>query len=248
MVQTANETAMKTTLSAMAGKAAQFLRLYFHPEWRLARSKGWQARSDVIQPWPLTRTNRHPDFFDLVARTFEGQANIRILSFGCATGEEVFALSHRMPDAHIDGIDVNAACIKKARRQTPDDCRHRVHFEIGAAPPDLAEHYDAIFCLSVLRHAKLDAERPQSCEAILPFARYAETIAAFDRALKPDGLLIVWGSNFLFEHSKPAARYRWIEVPGRKGDCGAVYGPDNQLLPIDNHHLWVFRKIESRTD
>lgn len=236
------------TFSQIVGKGSQLLRHYFQPEWRLARSRSWQAQSGVMQPWPLTTSNRHPDFFDLVTLALADRPNVRILSFGCATGEEVFALSRRLPNAHIDGVDINPACIRKARQQTPADCRHRVHFEIGGLVPDLPGHYDAIFCLSVLRHAKLDAQRPESCAAILPFSRYSEIVEAFDRALKPGGFLVIWGANFLFEHSKPAAHYRMIEVSGRAGECGAVYGPDNHLLPINHHNKWVFEKTASKSD
>jgi SAM-dependent methyltransferase len=215
----------------------------FQPEWRLARSRRWQAQSGLFQPWPFTRANRHPDFFDVVAAHLGDTESPHILSFGCATGEEAFALAARLPRAQIDGVDINAACIKKARKRMPAALKNRVHFSLGDSAPDLAAHYDAILCLSVLRHARLDAERPQSCADILPFSRYLAMIESFDRALKPGGLLVLWGANFLFPDTPIAGRYRHIAVEGREGKCGAIYGPDNRLRDMDHHRFWVFEKI-----
>jgi 2-polyprenyl-3-methyl-5-hydroxy-6-metoxy-1,4-benzoquinol methylase len=215
----------------------------FQPEWRLARSRRWQAQSGLFQPWPFTRPNRHPDFFDVVASRLADAEDLRILSFGCATGEEAFALASRLPRARIDGIDINLACIKKARRRMPSALKRRVHFAQGDSVPDTPHRYDAILCLSVLRHARLDAERPESCADILPFSRYLAMIESFDRALKPGGLLLLWGANFLFTDTPVAARYQHIPVEGREGKCGAIYGPDNRLRDMDHHRLWVFEKL-----
>jgi hypothetical protein len=98
-------------------------------------------------------------------------------------------------------------------------------------------------CLSVLRHARLDVDRPESCAGILPFARYLAIVERFDAALKPGGLLILWGANFLFTDTPVSARYRHIPIEGREGKCGAIYGPDNRIRPIDRHHFWVFEKL-----
>jgi SAM-dependent methyltransferase len=233
------------SLREWAGNGLKGLWSRFQPEWRLARNPHWQAQADLFQPWPVTRPDRHPDFFDVVAtRLVDAQAP-RILSFGCATGEEAFALAARLPRARIDGVDINSACIKKARMRTPKALKKALHFNVGSIVPDLPDHYDAIFCLSVLRHARLDAERPESCAEILPFSRYVLMIEQFDRALKPGGLLVLWGANFLFTDTPTASRYRHIKVEGREGKCGAIYGPDNRLRNMDHHHLWVFEKTVS---
>jgi hypothetical protein len=96
--------------------------------------------------------------------------------------------------------------------------------------------------LSVLRHGELDAFLPKSCEAILPFARFAQTLAAFDAILEPGGLLFIWGSNFRFADSDLASRYTAIPVPGAPPHVGPTYGPDNRLIDCAGNALFVFRK------
>lgn len=221
----------------------RYCRNYFRPEWRLARDSNWLAQSGVMQPWPVTRKNRHPDFFAMAAKGLPGKQSPRILSFGCATGEEAFALAAQIPAAQIDGIDINPACIEKAQRRTPPALKQRVHFAVGDQVPPVEQLYDAIFCLSVLRHARLDAEQPGNCEAIMPFARYADFVERFDRALKPGGMLFLWGANFRFSDTDVAPRYRTIAVPGRRHKGGAYYGSDNLRVLIDGNPDCVFEKI-----
>jgi 2-polyprenyl-3-methyl-5-hydroxy-6-metoxy-1,4-benzoquinol methylase len=219
------------------------IRNYFRPEWRLARNVRWQSQTSLMQPWPVTSANRHPDFFAMAADALAEIREPRILSFGCATGEEVFALAGYLPNAQIDGIDINPACIAKAKRRLTVEQRTRLHFSVGDALPSADQHYDAIFCLSVLRHARLDAEQPVSCEAIMPFARYAEFVDGFDRALKPGGMLFLWGTNFRFSDTDVSVRYKSIKVSGRRHKGGAYYCRDNQRLLIDGYPECVFEKI-----
>jgi SAM-dependent methyltransferase len=236
---------MSDAVPSSTGKLAagwRRLRHALRPEWLLARSRWWQSHPDLLQPWPFTTADRHPDFFDLVAGRLADRADARILSFGCATGEEVFALAERLPHAQIDGIDINAACIAKARARTGRADRERLRFSVGGTVPDVAAHYDAILCLSVLRHARLDSERPDSCAAILPFATYAGFVAQFDRALNPGGLLILWAANFLFTDTATSRDYTHVPVGNRRGHSPIIYGPDNLRRDIDTHHLWAFEK------
>jgi 2-polyprenyl-3-methyl-5-hydroxy-6-metoxy-1,4-benzoquinol methylase len=232
----------KTLSQKLLGRL-RYLRNYFRPEWRLARNADWQNQSSVLQPWPVTSANRHPDFFALAAGAVSANPAPRILSFGCATGEEVFALAELLPDAQIDGIDINPACIAKAQQRLKQAQHHRLHFAVGDKVPTTREHYDAIFCLSVLRHARLDAEQPGNCEAIMPFARYAAFVDAFDHTLKPGGMLFLWGTNFRFADTDVARRYRTIAVPGRRHKGGTHYGRDNQRLLIDGNPDCVFEKM-----
>lgn len=232
----------KSLSEKMLGRL-RYIRNYFSPEWRLARDTRWQNQTTLMQPWPVTSANRHPDFFAMAADALADKTDPRILSFGCATGEEVFALAAYLLNAQIDGIDINPACIAKAQRQLTAEQQARLHFSVGDTLPVTNVQYDAIFCLSVLRHARLDAEQPASCEAIMPFARYAEFVESIDRALKPGGMLFLWGTNFRFADTDVALRYRTIKVPGRRHKGGAYYGRDNQRLLIDGYPECVFEKI-----
>lgn len=102
--------------------------------------------------------------------------------------------------------------------------------------------YDAIFCLSVLRHGRLESEQLDDCAEVLPFARFAQTIDALDRNLKPGGLLFLWGCNFRFADTAASASYVHIPTPDKRPEAALLYGPDNKLLPISGNTRFVFQK------
>ena len=64
----------------------------------------------VHQTTPLTFPNRFPEVFSECARYFGDRTNLRILSFGCSTGEEVLTLREYFPTAEIVGADINNSC------------------------------------------------------------------------------------------------------------------------------------------
>lgn len=206
-----------------------------------ARSGG----AHLFQPATLTRMDRHPVLFALAARQLAGCAVPRLLSFGCSTGEEAFTLARYLPHATIDAIDANPACIARARRAAARSAdAARIRFACADAPAALAgEGYEAVFCLSVLRHGDLDAWQPSQCTALMPFARFAAAIEALDRVLRPGGLLILWGCNFRFEDSALAPRYRVLPTPGMRVQPGPFYGPDDGLLPDAATTCFAFVKL-----
>ncbi|RXD02133.1 methyltransferase domain-containing protein [Sphingomonas sp. UV9] len=202
----------------------------------------------LFQPATVTRLDRHPVLFALVAARLAEVTAPRLLSFGCSTGEEAVTLARHMPHARIDAIDANPACIAQARRTVarmgPRSTSGRIDFACADTPDALAaEGYDAVFCLSVLRHGDLDVLRPERCTALLPFARFAAAVEALDRCVRPGGLLILWGCHFRFVDTATSAHYRTVATPGAKPQSGPFYGPDDRLLPDDAYAAFVFAKI-----
>lgn len=197
----------------------------------------------LLQPWPVTCADRHPELFAAVRDRLGDRTASRVLSYGCSTGEEAFTLAGYLPDATFDAIDINPRCIAAAERARSKAGVTAIRFICASSPPPQAAAYDAIFCLSVLRHGRLDAERPASCEKIMPFARFADLVSAFDLALKPGGLLVLWGCNFRFADTPLAAGYRLISVPGKPAQQGAFFGPDDRLLQIATYGEFMFEKI-----
>ena len=61
------------------------------------------------------------------------QTPARVLDVGTGTGAGALTLARRYPDAQIVGIDISAAMLEQARRNTPPDLRERVTFEAGDA-------------------------------------------------------------------------------------------------------------------
>jgi SAM-dependent methyltransferase len=224
-------------------KPALFLRTWLSPHQRAVRKVVRERPGELFQPVAETRMHRHPALFAFVATELAMRTQPSVLSYGCSTGDEAFTLAEYLPCARIDAIDINPRSVRRATRRASRRSESTIRFACAGTPPSIGVGYDAIFCLSVLRHARLDAERPPTCSAILPFERFADMIGAFDRVLRPDGLLVLWGTNFRFADTPAAERYRVLAVPGQRAERGAFYGSDNRLLDDDLNRQFVFRKL-----
>ena len=209
------------------------------------RMRIWLERNRsglLLQPSSETRRNRHPELFALARERLAGIPAPRLLSYGCSTGEEAFTLAEYLPRALIDAIDINPRSIAIAKRSLGDAKSPSLRFACASSPPGNASVYDAIFCLSVLRHGRPESEQMKNCSEVLPFARFAEAIDALDHALKPGGLLFLWGCNFRFADTPTAMAYRRIATPQKRPEFGMFYGPDNDLLAIASNADFVFEK------
>jgi hypothetical protein len=80
-------------------------------------------------------------------------------------------LRRYFPAATIVGVDNNAHSAGVARPRLAFAPDARLDFPCRPSPRDLpSEAYDAIFCMAVLRHGGLQADKPERCDHILPFA------------------------------------------------------------------------------
>ena len=209
--------------------------------------RGWLRASRrgalLFQPATVTRLDRHPALFALVAARLVEVAAPRVLSFGCSTGEEPVTLARYLPHARIDAIDANPACIAQARRTVDRLELRQITFACADTPDALvADGYDAVFCLSVLRHGDLEVLRPERCTGLMAFAQFAAAVEMLDRCVRPGGLLILWGCHFRFTDTHISACYRTVEMPRVKPQPGPFYGPDDRLLPEGRYAAFVFMK------
>ena len=169
--------------------------------------------------------DRYPAIFSFVREQLGAGEGLRLLSFGCATGEEVFTLRHYFPDAFIKGIDIDRhnvaiAARRRAHPTSPSRLRAQHHGEA-------AESYDAIFCMAVLRHADLtEAER---CDPLLRFEDFERAVGDLARCLKPGGLIAFRHSNFRFGDTAVATGFDTMLrlAPNART---ALFGRDNRRL------------------
>ncbi|MDP3905610.1 trans-aconitate 2-methyltransferase [Novosphingobium sp.] len=205
----------------------RLVRRTLDPQLREIHRLQHQDAARLLQPFPDTFEERYPQLFDALAQRLAHLPAPRILSFGCSSGAEVRALRRRLPSARIVGLDLNRRMIADARIA---DTSPLSDYRLADAPnPD--EQFDAVLAMAVLRHGVLEAERPDSCAAVLPFARFADTIARLDRHIVPGGWLALYHAHFRFRDTATAARYQ--ADPLRMSDCPPqtlLYGPDDRLL------------------
>jgi SAM-dependent methyltransferase len=167
--------------------------------WNSLRRRFRRPLPGEFQPYYFTRPDRYPWLFGFAAQRLGARTDLRILSFGCSRGEEVFSLRKYFPAALIKGIDINprniARCLARMRAESPEN----MMFEIAATTQGEATgSYDAIFCLAVLVNGDLTAAAAQRSDPVMYFDVFERTVADFARCLRPGGLLVLHTTNFRF--------------------------------------------------
>jgi SAM-dependent methyltransferase len=193
--------------------------------WHVGHSLYRRVRRPVpgeFQPYYYTLPDRYPWLFGFAATRLASRPDLRILSFGCSRGEEVFSLRKYFPAAAVRGIDINprniARCLARARAEDAAG----VTFEIAATTEgEATSSYDAIFCLAVLVNGDLTTSGAQRCDPLLHFERFDRMVGDFARCLKPGGLLMLHTTNFRFCDTAVAR------------DFDVVYEADPKHLAID---------------
>ncbi|HEV7287064.1 class I SAM-dependent methyltransferase [Sphingomonas sp.] len=151
----------------------------------------WRYGGAVHQDVSLSFPDRYAALFRLTQQLLAGRSAPRILSYGCAAGEEVVSLRGYFPDAVLVGAEINPVLLRACRKLPADAQRHFVE----STPERIAAHgpYDAIFAMAVFtrRPHEIDARGMTNIAAHYPFAPFADAIRMLAGQLAPGGLLIV---------------------------------------------------------
>lgn len=229
-------------------RAWRFVRDRLSPHHRALRKLAVGDQQSLLQPSNRSWPNRYPTLFDALADRLAGIDEPRILSFGCAMGDEVFTLRHIFPAARITGIDINPRNIAEARKRLSRmGGDSGISFECAASAENEADRsYDAILALAVLRHGDLHAHRPHSCAAILPFAKVERAVEGLVRCLASGGLLAIWNCHYRFCDMKAANGFavEWCDPLDAAGNF-PLYGPGDGLLPDSGYEEGIFRKLKT---
>ncbi len=185
------------------------------------------------QTTSLTWLDRYPQIFSSCREYLHGRHRLRLLSFGCSTGEEVLTLRTYFPTATIVGAELNRRSLRACRRLPVDD---KIRFEYSDdSVLEAAGPYDAIFCLAVLQRTPhwIDAREITSLRRIYPFAKFEERVHTFDRWLKPCGLLAIEHSQYRFTDASVAAWYRPLDAGPRMPSATVQF--DSSGARLDRH-------------
>ena len=193
----------------------------------------------------ITSSNRYPRIFAHLGERLKGVPSPRILSFGCATGEEVFTLREYIPQAHVKGIDINpaniAACLERRRESGGDPL---VEFEAkGTAAGESPESYDAVLAMAVFQRPQIKTDPDiKSCEKFIRFDDFEQAVTGLARCVKPGGYLAIAHSAFRFADTEVAAAFT-MEMAN---DPTAVFFPrfdrENRRIPGLAPEQVVFRR------
>ena len=185
----------------------------------------WRKPKNLFQLSAVTWADRYPEIFEFARRELGGGKDVKLLSFGCSTGEEVFTLRRYFPLATIRGLDINphsiATCRSKLRAR-PDP---GLTFEVASSlAGEASESWDAIFCMAIFRDGALADPGVARCDRRIRFAGFSAMIGDVARCLRPGGLLFLAHANFRFRDT-PAARDFDLVLRARFGSGGAGITP-----------------------
>lgn len=202
---------------------------------------------NLFQYRSLTRPDRYPVVFQWVRAQLAEVARPQLLSFGCATGEEVFSLREYFPGAAITGFDINARNIAACRARLAARPDPAISFAVrDSADGETAESYDAIFCLAVFQHQSLQDPRIVDCSRHIRFAAFEATLAGIARALKPGGLLAIRHADFRFADTAVSGGFTPVLRITPQGAPHPRFDRDNRRLPDEHDGDVVFRKNAAR--
>jgi len=188
------------------------------------------ARDSLHQTTPVTWMDRYPGVFAACRVHLGDGADMRILSFGCSTGDEVVTLRRYFPLAVVVGAEINRRSLAACRRRGLDD---RITF-VRSEPDAIGRHgpYDAIFCMAVLQRTPhtVESQGVQSLERIYPFEKFDRQVSELDGWLREGGLLVVHHAQYRFTDSSIAHRYATLDVGGQDIDPGLKFDRNSRRV------------------
>jgi SAM-dependent methyltransferase len=211
---------------------------------KFLRRRGRHALPGQFQPYNHTLPDRYPWLFEFARAHLRDADNLRLMSFGCSRGEEVFSLRRYFPAALIKGIDVNARDVAIAANRAHAEAASGLCFTTAAdTSAEPSAHYDAIFCLAVLVHGDLTARRAERSDPTLQFENFERMVQDFARCLRRDGLLFLHTTNFRFSDTRVAHDFDVVlEAQLDQLAPDVLFGRDNRLLPGVRYCPVAFRK------
>jgi SAM-dependent methyltransferase len=204
--------------------------------------------ANLFQPYIDTCADRYPELFSFLQREITTEAGVRLLSFGCSVGDEVFSLRAYFPEATIVGIDISRGNIWECRRRRRQWGDARMDFVRGGTADRQPEsYYDAVLCMAVLRHGNLGASPSDSCAHQITFEAFDRTVRALARCLKVGGYLVIEHSNFRFCDSSCADQFQVVATRTRpaEGPITPLFDRDNTRLDDQEYGEVIFRKLVS---
>jgi SAM-dependent methyltransferase len=132
-----------------------------------------------MQPSGMTKEERYPKIYDSAA-SLKPKAK-RVLSFGCSTGEEVFALAKRFPNAErLVGVDLDINRIRDARKTNKQKNVYFYDTAAGLGTFDVVTALNVFFCL----------EKP------IPKDGWTKTLEEAASYVAPGGILMIFKSAY----------------------------------------------------
>ena len=203
-----------------------------------------RALPGCFQPYSYTCHDRYPWLFAFARARLGAQQPLRMLSFGCSRGDEVFTLRSYFPNALIKGVDVNPRNIAHCKRRAQArNCAALTFATAADTRTEPSAGYDAIFCLAVLCCGDLTVSQADCSAPRLYFSDFERVVTDLARCLKPGGLLLLHTTNFRFGDTAAAADFEAVfDATAEQMAPDLLYDRNNQLLAGERYSAVAFRK------
>lgn len=229
----------RPALDWLRRRAGRLRALILDPRARSEALTRLRYGSRVHQDVSLSWTDRYPRLFAAAKALLADRATPRILSYGCAAGEEVTSLRGYFPDAMLVGAEINPALLRACRTLPPDPNRTFIE----SRPEPIAAHgpYDAIFAMAVFTRRPHEVEERdlRDISAHYPFALFAADLRFLAEQVSPGGLLIVEHAQYLAEDALKGLPFRpaeglgdWLAKGPRFDSNGIRIEPQPQISRI----------------
>ena len=144
---------------------------------------------------------------NVLSRSFPSHDNLKILSFGCSTGEELATLRLLFPGAKLYGCDIDWHSLEAARALAAD---YATVFMSTAREIEAHGPYDIIMCNSVLlSHTRVENGKKKGVSAQF----WGETLELLDKSLKTGGVIQIINSNIPFRFFEKYSSYTELNSP-----------------------------------
>lgn len=136
----------------------------------------------LLQTFHNTGINRYPEIFDFIQR--ECPTPSRILSFGCASGEELLTLESRFPNADLFGVDLSADILAKAAQLVPSA-------SLARNVSNFSGEFHVVFAMAVL--CRWPEPHP---DGRLPYEDFESTVRLLADRVAVGGHLVIANASY----------------------------------------------------
>ena len=198
---------------------------------------------NVHQTTPSTTKNRYPDTFIECVKYFGKRDNLRLLSFGCSTGEEVLTLRMYFPNAEIVGVDINKRNLRVCRKLKTDE---NITFAYSS-PKNLIKlgPFDAVFCMAVFQRTPhyIADQKISDISKIYPFEKFENQLVYLSQLVNPLGLLVTHFTQYSFEDTSIASKFTAVNNHTQEGYCKPVFDKHGKILVSAPPFHSIFAKL-----
>lgn len=232
----------RPALDWLRRRAGRLRALILDPRARSEALTRLRFGSRVHQDVSLSFHDRYPRLFAAARALLADRAGPRILSYGCAAGEEVTSLRAYFPDARLVGAEINPALLRACRKLPHDPNRSFIE----SRPDLIAAHspYDAIFAMAVFtrRPHEVDERDLRDISAHYPFALFAADLRFLASQVAPGGLLIVEHAQYLVEDALHDLPFSAVDGLGDGLAKGPRFDPNGFRIEPQPRISRIFRR------